>query len=156
MKKRINLIAVFGFLAVVLLMTVSACKKDASPGNTDIVGKWAQSQFQGTLGYEFKSDHTFKYYILATDSVTKKTLGYRSKTEGKYSIKNDSLKLFAMVTYATPGGSFTTEDKLQKINAADKTDYRFSFNDKKDRLSVFFKCPFNADCVPSPIVYNKQ
>lgn len=156
MKKTINLISTVGLLTIVLLTVVSACKKDTAPQNVNIVGKWAQSQFKAANNYEFKSDLTFKYYTLATDSVTKKVLGYGSKTEGKYSIINDSLKLYAMVSYSTPDGSFTTEDKLQKINGADKSGFRFSFNDKKDQLSLFFKCPLNADCVPSPVVYNKQ
>lgn len=157
MKKTTNLISAFGLLIIILLVAISACKKDTSPKNVGIVGKWQQAQFKGTNNYEFRSDQTFKYYTLAIDSVTKKVLGYRTKIEGKYSIlQNDSLRLYAMVAYSTLGGNFTTEDKLQKINSADNSGYRFSINDKTNQLSLFFKCPDLADCVPSPMVYIKQ
>ncbi|QEC76111.1 lipocalin family protein [Mucilaginibacter ginsenosidivorax] len=155
MKTKLTLIKTLGLLAVVLAFTFSACKKDAG-GNIDITGKWAILQFQGIQQYEFKNGNQFQYDIIATDSVTKKIIGYRFRVTGKYSIKNDSLMMFDQVNYSNSKNSYGPVTELIPVSASKTVAYGLSVNSKKNKLSLYFTCPPNADCVPSPMVFSKQ
>ena len=157
MKTTLTLIRIFFcVLAAVLVFTFSACKKDASSGTIDITGKWAKTEFQGINQYEFKNDNTVEYNIIATDSVTKKIIGYRFRTIGKYSVKKDSLIMFDLVNYSNSKNSFGPATELVPINGSKTVGYSISLNAQKNKLSLYFTCPFNADCVPSPIIFIKQ
>ena len=157
MKTTLTLTRIFfSFLAAILVFAFSACKKDASSGTVDITGKWAKIQFQGIEQYEFKNNNTFEYNTLATDSVTKKILGYRFRTIGKYRIKKDSLIMLDLVNYSNSKNSFGPATELVPAGSSKTGGYTISLNAQKNKLSLYFTCPFNADCVPSPIIFNKQ
>lgn len=156
MKTKLSLIKMFSLLAAVLVFAFSACKKDAANGTIDITGKWAKIQFQGIDQYEFKNDNTVEYNIIATDSITKKIIGYRFRSIGKYSVKNDSLTMFDLVNYSNSKNSFGPATELVPIDGSKTVGYTVSLNAQKNKLLLYFTCPFNADCVPSPIIYNKQ
>jgi hypothetical protein len=156
MKKTLTLSLVFSLLAVFLVINFSACKKNAASGRIDITGKWVKTEFQGIQQYEFKSDHSVEFDVFATDSVTKAIIGYRYKSVGKYNIKNDTLTMFDLINYSNSKNSFGPLTDLIPINGTTTITYTFSMNNQKTKLSFYFNCPFNADCVPSPIVYARQ
>jgi hypothetical protein len=146
MKTKLTLIRILGLLAVVLAFTFSACEKDAS-GPLNITGKWAYQQFQGIQQYEFKNGNQVQFDVIATDSVTKKIIGYRFRSIGKYSIKNDSLIMFDLVNYSNSKNSYGPETELTPVDGS---------NSQKNKLSLYFTCPFNASCVPSPMIFIRQ
>jgi len=155
MKTKLSLIKMFSLLAVVLAFTFSACKKDAS-GTIDITGKWAQLQFQGIQQYEFKTGNQFQFDVIATDSVTKKVIGYRFRIIGKYRVKNDSLTMFDLASYSNSKNSFGPATELAPIDGSKTIGYTISLNARRNKLLLYFTCPFNASCVPSPMVFDKQ
>jgi hypothetical protein len=155
MKTKLTLIKIFSLLTAVLAFTFSACKKDAG-GPLNITGKWAIQQFQGIQQYEFKNGNQFQYDIIATDSVTKKIIGYRFRSTGKYSIKNDSLIMFDQVNYSNSKNSYGPVTELTPVDGPKTVAYGLSLNGQKNKLSLYFTCPFNASCVASPMVFNKQ
>jgi hypothetical protein len=156
MKKILTRSFTFSLLTAFLIVTFYACKKSANGGNIDITGKWVKTEFQGIQQYQFTSDHTVEFDVLATDSVTKAIIGYRYKSVGKYKIKNDTLTMFDLVNYSNSKNSFGSLTDLVPINGPTTITYTFSLNNQKTKLSFYFNCPFNADCVPSPIVYARQ
>jgi hypothetical protein len=155
MKTKLTLIRILGFLAIALAFTFSACKKDTD-GTLNITGKWGYQQFQGLIQYEFKNDNSVEYNIFAADSVTKKIIGYRFKTIGKYKIKNDSLIMFGLTNYANPKNGFGPATELIPVDGSSTVGYTISLNSQKNKLSLYFTCPFNASCVPSPMIFIRQ
>jgi hypothetical protein len=158
MKKLLNLTAAIGLLAIILLVTFAACKKESS-NEADISGKWMAKypNSQLTPLYEFKSDHTFEYSLMATDSVTKKNIGVISKTAGNYQIKGEQLNLFNIVYYENKNNQYgPAADLIITTNSVKTENNKIVLDDKKNTLSVYFTCPPNANCVPSPIVYYRQ
>jgi len=155
MKTKLSLIKIFSLLAAVLAFTFSACEKDAS-GNMDITGKWAQLQFQGIQQYEFKNGNQVQFDVIATDSVTKKIIGYRFRSTGKYSVKNDSLVMFDQVNYSNSKNSYGPVTELIPVDGSKTAAYGLSLNGPKNKLLLYFICPFNASCLPSPMVFDKQ
>ncbi len=156
MKKLPAPIQTLSLFAAVLLLAVSACKKDSNKMAIDITGKWTLTQFQGIQQYEFKSDQTVEFNIIATDSVTKQVIGYRYKSTGSYTIKNDSLIMFNLKSYTNSKSTYGPATELVPTNGLKTSSYKVSLNNQKNRLSLYFTCPPNADCVPSPMVFNKQ
>ncbi len=155
MKTKLTLIKILSLLLAVLAFTFSACKKDAS-GTIDVTGKWAILQFQGIQQYEFKNGNQFQYDIIATDSVTKKIIGYRFRVTGKYSVRNDSLVMFDQVNYSNSKNNYGPVTELIPVDGSKTAAYGLSLNGQKNKLSLYFTCPFNADCVPSPMIFVKQ
>jgi len=156
MTKKFIAAGIYSLLAVVLISTFSACKKDAADGSLNITGKWVKTQFQGLQVYEFKSDSTVEYTVLQTDSVTKNIIGYTYKSIGKYSLKNAELKLYDLQNFSNSKNIFGPASELTPVGGAKTVTYTIALNRQKNKLSVFFTCPDGYDCVPSPIVYNKQ
>ncbi|HTE01121.1 MAG TPA: hypothetical protein VK668_17645 [Mucilaginibacter sp.] len=156
MRKIFIPASVFSLLAVVLVLTFSACKKDAAGGNVNITGEWAKAQFQGLEKYAFKSDGTVEYNIMATDSVTKRVIGYRYKSVGKYSVNNAELTMYDLKTFSNINNNFGPVAELVPVDGQKTITYTISVNSQKNKLSLFFTCPANADCVPSPMIYYKQ
>ena len=157
MRKLPAPIKTISLLTAILLFTVAACKKDNKSAPLDIKGKWALTQFQGIQQYEFKSDQTVEFNVIATDSVTKQIIGYRYKNTGSYTIKNDSLIMFNLKSYTNSKGAYGPATELVPTNAAQTiTGYKVSLNSQKNKLYFYFTCPPNADCVPSPMVFDKQ
>jgi hypothetical protein len=155
MKKTLTPVWAFGFLTAILLLTFSACKKDAAAGRIDITGKWTKTEFQGVTQYEFKSDHTVEFTVMATDSVTKKLIGYRYKSIGKFSVEGSELKMYDLTNFSNSKNSFGPAEELVPIDGPKTAIYTISLNSDKNKLSLYFTCPPNANCVPSPIVYFK-
>ncbi|HEY9197571.1 MAG TPA: hypothetical protein VIM77_14950 [Mucilaginibacter sp.] len=157
MKTKLTLIKTLGFVAVILVAVFAACKKEAASGEIEITGKWAKVLFKGIQQYEFKNGNQFEFDIIAADSVTKKVLGYSYKYTGTYSIKNNSLTIVNMAAYINSKNSYGPVTELVPVNTPQSTiNYTVSLNNKKNKLSLYFTCPPNADCVPSPIVFDKQ
>ncbi len=156
MKKLPAPIQTLSLLTVVLLLTFDACKKDTKTTSIDITGKWALTQFQGIQQYEFKSDQTVEFNVIATDSVTKQVIGYRYKSTGSYTIKNDSLMMFNLKSYTNSKSTYGPATELVPTNGLKTDSYKVALNSQKNKLSLYFTCPPNADCVPSPMVFNKQ
>jgi len=156
MKRTLTPAWIFGLLTAVLLLTFFACKKDVANVSIDITGKWAQIEFQGMQQYEFKSDHTVEFTIMATDSVTKQVIGYRYKSVGKYSVENSELKMYDLANFSNSKNSFGPVEELVSIDGFKTLTYTISLNSQKNKLSLYFTCPPNANCVPSPMVYFKQ
>lgn len=156
MKTKLTLIRILGLLAVVLAFTFSACEKDNTSGPLNITGKWAYQQFQGIQQYEFKNDNQVQFDVIATDSVTKKIIGYRFRSVGKYSIKNDSLIMFDLVNYSNSKNSYGPQTELTAVDGSKKLACGLSLNGPKNKLLLYFTCPFNASCAPSPMVFDKQ
>jgi hypothetical protein len=158
MKKKINLTFVGGLFAITLFFIFSGCKKDSS-NELDITGKWVLKypHSQSVTLYEFKSNHTFEYSMVTIDSVTKEVIGIASKTVGKYQVKNQQLNFYDRVVYQNKSNQFGSAAELVVNNNSDRTgNYTIAKDDKNNTLSMFFTCPLNADCVPSPMVYYKQ
>lgn len=154
MKRTLNLN--FSLLAAFLILTFSNCKKNANGSNADITGKWVKTEFQGVQQYIFNSDHTVEFDLLVTDSVTKAVMGYRYKRVGKYNIKNDTLTMFDLSNYSNSKNSFGPITDLIPTNGPATITYSFSLNAQKNKLSFYFYCPPYANCLPSPMVYNRQ
>ena len=155
MKKSLTLSLIFSLLVAFLMLTFFACKKSSTGVNADITGKWVKTYFQNMEQYQFNSDHTVEFDALQTDSVTKVVIGYRYKSVGKYTIKNDSLIMFDLSNYSNSKNSFGPVTDLTPTSGSATVSYAFSLNDQKNTLSLYFTCPINADCIPSPIVYNR-
>src|ERR1700753_2516461 len=122
MKTQLTLKNIFGLLAVFLILSLAACKKDSSA--TSLAGKWANTQFAShdVIGqYEFKSDNSVDYYSYKIDTVSKQVIGYNYHFTGTYQFSGNTLTIINKAT-----------------------------------LSLYFNCPINADCVPSPLVYYRQ
>jgi len=156
MKKTLTLARTYGFLTALLLLILFACKKDGANGGTDLIGKWAKVEFQGIQQYEFKSDHTVEFTIMATDSVTKKVLGYRYKSVGRYSVENSELKMYDLANFSNSRNTFGPVEELIPIDGPKTLTYTISLNSGNNKLSLYFTCPPNVDCAPSPIIYFKQ
>jgi hypothetical protein len=157
MKRKLNLILVFGLLTVILLLAIAASKKEFS-GEPNIVGKWVTRVENSKLvyQYEFKSDHTFEYSLVSADYATRKVTGISAKTVGKYQVKDTQLDLFDLVNYANKDQRPGPVAELVIIEGTKTINNTITLDDKKNTLSVFFKCPPNADCFPSPAIYYKQ
>lgn len=158
MKNFFSLTFVGGLLAITLFFIFSGCKKDSS-NERDITGKWALKypNSRSINLYEFKSNHTFEYSMVTIDSVTKNIIGIASKTVGKYQVKNQQLNFYDKVVYLNQSNQFGSAAELVVNNNSDRTgNYTIAKDDKNNTLSLFFTCPPNADCVPSPMVYYKQ
>lgn len=151
MKRALIICSITGLLAVILFST---CKK--SDIATIITGKWAKIEFQGIQQYKFNSDKTFEYDAFATDSVTKAVLGYWYKTTGKYTITNSQITFYSIQTFSTPGSTFVPASALVAINGSTTVSYTFTLDNEQRKLSLYFTCPPYADCVPSPLVYQRQ
>jgi len=156
MKKTLTSVRIFSLLVAVLVLTFYACKKDAASGSIDITGKWVKTEFQGLEQYEFKSDHTVEYDVIATDSITKKVIGYRYKSVGKYSVKNSELTMYDLANFSNSKNSFGPAVELVPTDSTKTLAYTISLNNQKNKLSFYFTCPLDADCAPSPIIYYKQ
>jgi hypothetical protein len=93
---------------------------------------------------------------MATDSVTKKVIGYRYKSIGKYSVENSELTMYDLANFSNSKNSFGPVEELIPIDGSKTLTYTISLNSWKNKLSLYFTCPLNADCIPSPIIYFKQ
>ncbi|WP_295716657.1 hypothetical protein [Mucilaginibacter sp.] len=140
MKTTLTLTRIFfSFLATILVFAFSACKKDVSSGTVDITGKWAKTGFQGIDQYEFKNDYTVEYNALATDSVTKKIIGYRFRTKGKYSIKKDSLIMFDLANYSNSKHTFGPASELCPLMAP--KELVIPYHSTRRKINFYFTSP---------------
>ena len=162
MKKTINLISAAGLLIMVLLISVSACKKESSKG-LNITGKWASPITNSqTSQFEFKSDHTFESSVMGIDSITKRSTGIMSKSVGKYELKNSRLILSDIVSYTNKNNQVGPNTELVEVKGAisNTSNYSITLNSEGSVLSLLYICEVNgmiADCTPSKeIFYQKQ
>jgi hypothetical protein len=157
MKKIFSLILVCGLLTVILLLAIAANRKEPSI-EPNITGRWvtriANSQLRQQ--YEFKSNHTFEYSLVSTDSNSRKVIGISSKIIGKYEVKDTQLNLYDLVSYANKKQGWGPASELVTVEGTKTANNTIALDYKKNTLSVFLKCPPNADCFPSPSVYYKQ
>lgn len=149
--------AVLSLLTVILLLAIAARRKE-NIVEPDITGTWitriADSQL--VQQYEFKNNHTFEYSLISTDPATKKIIGIATKTVGKYHVKSMQLDLYDMVNYTNKKQRVGSVAELVAVDGTKTTNNTIALDSKTNTLSVFFKCPPNADCFPSRSVYYKQ
>ncbi|MDN5283859.1 MAG: hypothetical protein JWR38_133 [Mucilaginibacter sp.] len=157
MKKIFKLISVFVLLTVILLLAIAASRKE-SPIEPNISGKWINKIENSQLRqqYEFKSNHTFEYSLVSINATSNKIIGISSKIIGKYQVKDTQLNLYDLVNYANKNQRLGPVSELVTTDGAKTANNTIALDDKKNTLSVFLKCPPNADCFPSPSVYYKQ
>jgi len=148
--KPLLLLLIILFVAI----TYQGCKKENTQNS--VVGTWAQTRSTVKTQFIFKSDLTFETDVLEIDSVSKTTIGYRYKTVGTYTLQNTTLTLKSTQNYSNPDNSYGPESSLVAVNAQSSDNYTIAFNGQKNILYLYFTCPLNANCVPSPLVYTKQ
>jgi hypothetical protein len=157
MKKIFNLIAVLSLLTVILLLAIAARKKE-NMIEPDITGRWITQVTDSRLvqQYEFKNNHTFEYSLISTDPATKKITGIATKTVGKYHVNSMQLDLYDIVNYTNKKQRAGSVAELVTVDGTKTTNNTIALDSKTNTLSVFFKCPPNADCFPLRAVYYKQ
>ncbi|HEY2582214.1 MAG TPA: hypothetical protein VGI43_10410 [Mucilaginibacter sp.] len=159
MKKTFFVNIIFCFSAALLILVFSTCKKSAVEINADIYGKWSNN-FLGAPGvvtqYRFKSIDSVEYFVSKIDTVTQNTIGYSSRTIGKFKIENATLTMYNLQTFTNPANTFGTLAQLVPGSGPAVLTYSISINDQKKQLLVYFTCPANANCVSSPLVYYKE
>jgi hypothetical protein len=161
MKKAHTLNLVFTILVALLVLTFSTCKKDTAAGSTSIIGKWANNAFGNTVWanpeviqhYEFKSNDSVEFYDYKIDTITKKILGYGFRSTGKYKVVNSVLTMYNLINFSNTTGEFVPLAQLVQEGSSGTENYTFTLNSQNNQLSLYFTCPANADCAPSPAVY---
>jgi hypothetical protein len=161
MKKARPLNLVFAILAALSVLTFSTCKKDTAAGSTSIIGKWANNAFANTVcvnaaviqHYEFKSNDSVEFYDYKIDTLTKKILGYGFRSTGKFKIQNSVLTMYNLINFSNSTGDFVPLAQLVQEGSSGTETCTFALNGPKNQLSLYFTCPPNADCAPSPAVY---
>jgi hypothetical protein len=143
-------------VCLVALFLFSACKKNGVTLNADLFALWAKTEFQGVDQYTFNRDGTFEYDVFTTDSVTNAILGYRYKTTGRYTTSNMQLMMYNIQNFSNPNGTYGPITALVAVDGPKTATYTFALNNDKTKLSFYFTCPVNADCTPSPLVYDKK
>jgi len=159
MKKALTLNRIFRLSAILLVLTFSACKKNTEKGSTGIIGKWSNKVFNQSdiIGqYEFKSNDSVVFYTYKIDTVSKSIIGYSAKSIGTYKIENATLTMNYKVSYANPAGNFVPISQLDQSSGPFTSVYTIVLDNQKNMLSLYFTCPPNADCIPSPIIYYRQ
>ncbi|HEY4324301.1 MAG TPA: hypothetical protein VGN20_09950 [Mucilaginibacter sp.] len=159
MKNVINRKADFCFLAALLILALSTCKKDVSSGDAWIVGKWSNRFLISrdiVQQYQFKSNDSVEFYAFKIDTVTKSIIGYSYRTIGKYKVDGKELTLYGTTSFLNPANGFGSIAQLVKSSGPTTSMFNFSLNDKKNQLSFYFVCPLNADCIASPVIYYKE
>jgi hypothetical protein len=148
MKKLLNLSFVFGPVAVVLLLSFSACKKESS-NKIELNGKWKASftAVNQTAEFEFKSNNTYEYTLSGIDSATRK-IGIISKQTGKYQLKDNrqSLTFNEVVYYSNKNGKPGLASGLVITAGKSTIDYSISFDDKENKFSLIYHCGPNELC----------
>ncbi|HEY9003369.1 MAG TPA: hypothetical protein VIM89_18580 [Mucilaginibacter sp.] len=141
-------------LTLFVAITYLGCKKENTQAG--ILGVWTQTHSTVKMQFVFKSDLTFENDVLEIDSASKSTIGYRYKTVGTYTLQNTTLTLKSTQNYSNPDNSYGPESSLVAVNGQSNDTYTIGFNGQKNILYLYFTCPPNANCVPSPLVYTKQ
>ena len=159
MKKSTSLNAAFIPLIVVLLLTFSACKKDAANSN-NLVGKWQTIIPMSTQksAYEFKSDLTYEHTLYVIDTVTKKDLGILAKETGKYKRNGARLVLYDMLSYQSKDGNPVPVDDLKVVEGLKTYDYDIAIT-SGNKLTLNHQCGPNELCAANyvpPFYYRLQ
>ncbi len=159
MKKERILNWTLSLLAILVVSTFSTCKKDTSGSSATITGKWSNSLI-GTRNvieqYEFKSNDSVIFDTYKIDTVTRAVLGYGYHSIGNYKIEKNTLTMYNLVNFSNEAGNFVPLNQLVQGGGSGTETYTFALNGQKNQLSFYFDCPANANCLPSPIVYNRQ
>ena len=159
MKKEHARNGILSLLAFLLVLTFSTCKKDTASGSISIIGKWSNNLIGNrdvVEQYEFKSNDSVIFYTYKIDTLTKSVIGYGYRSIGNYKIEKSTLTMYNMVNFSNPAGNFVPVDQLVQGGGSASEMYTFALNNQKHQLSLYFTCPPNADCLPSPIIYFKQ
>jgi hypothetical protein len=141
------------FVILVTVLFYASCKKDG--GQTPLTGAWVKNYLQGKTQYVFNTDGSFEIDDFATDSVTQKVLGYRSKSLGNYTLKGANLAITINRYFYFPNNSYGPASQIVLMQTASVQNYTVAFNTQQTILYLYFTCPPNADCVPSPLIYYK-
>ncbi|HAL81246.1 MAG TPA: hypothetical protein DCO83_02605 [Mucilaginibacter sp.] len=159
MKKSLTLNLVFSLSAILLVFTFTTCKKSSTGGGIAIVGIWTNKAIWAkdiVQQYNFRSNDSVEFYEYKIDTITAKILGYGSKAAGKYKIENSTLTMYNMVSFSNPSNSFGPLIDLVQGSINANEIYTIALNSQKNQLFLYFTCPLNASCIPSPIIYYKQ
>lgn len=152
-------------LVVLLMICISACKKDGQSGNQasrKLVGTWITTR-PGNANAQLKQEYTFNtngtsqfkaYYV---DIKTGDILGYSNKSTANYKISDLNTLEFTDVVSYIPGqnkGNYVAENELVKnIPYFTTQNFKYSLvNRLPNQLDLTFICPPNANCTP-PQVY---
>lgn len=142
------------FTIVSVAAVCTGCKKNSA--QKSIVGVWTKTFFQGKNQYIFNKNLSFEYDAIETDSVTKAVLGYRYKLVGTYTYANSTLTLNGIQSYSGPNDGYGQPNQLIPSTSKPMVEiYTAQITNAGNTLSLYFTCPPNADCVPSPIVYSR-
>jgi hypothetical protein len=162
MKKLPFAAGIAVLLTIIVILSFSACKKDYSAGHINIIGKWTGSYKYDNTSlrlhmFRFNADSTVEVTVTLTEPASGKLLGYQYKSNGRFHLNGESLKLYQLAAfYNSQDKSAVPPENLVPLPADTTESYTIKVNNS--RTSFYFDyppCPPNASCL-AKITYNKQ
>jgi hypothetical protein len=157
MKNKLTPYKILALVVAILAFGLTSCKKDGSAQS--IVGTWT-TMFFGSKDvvnqYQFKSDGSVEFDVYKIDTTTKKATGFETKFVGKYTLNGTTLNITNIEYLVNPTYAFGPLKELVPMGGPATSTNTIAFNAEKNQMSIYFICPPNADCIPSPIIYHRQ
>jgi hypothetical protein len=133
------------FIAVILLLSFYACKKEEVASNP-IYGEWLHFYpWASTSTLKFRKDGKFESIVSVIDPTTKEIKGYLVRATGTFTLKSDSLYLQYTDQYSSvePKPSVI---ELTHYSSQQKATYYTEFSENNTKLKLSYKCPDGASC----------
>lgn len=162
MKKAKFATGIIGLLTLGSILTLPACKKSNSGGHVNIIGKWVGLyKYDNTRlrlhTYRFNTDSTVEATITITDSASGSLLGYQYKSNGRFHLNGESLKLYHLAAFRNnQDKAFVSQAELVPFVTDTLELYTIKFNNNKTSFYFYYPpCPPNASCA-AQIIFKKQ
>lgn len=154
MNAQLKPVIVISTLLTAFLLIFTGCSKDYDPAKQKLVGTWTKNSFGNLRQFVFRADNTYEFSSFVVDSSAPGGSVFIYKTTGRYKVSANKLSLYDIKILTNPNVTYAPTGTPGQTNGG--TTETLTITVDNTQLAVYFTCPLNADCEPSPTVYIRK
>ena len=141
----------FCFFACFFIFDFIGCSKEDSiiQNEKHLTGIWHEEEYLSEynriskLQYNFRENDSLEVLRMEIEIDSRKILGYRYRTLGKYKITDDHITFYNLVSYSNDDtqGSYTEIENLQLVNGSDGDSYIVTYKIEEYGNKLFLIYP---------------